>query len=101
MHLFICAILSGICCGCGNELVSNLSNIYNFYMDFINDMKNNRHKKVTFEDKFYRFFCRGKINHEKTWAKDKRTNSKLCRTRSKRELEKEIEDALDEDSEKI
>ena len=68
-------------------------------MDFINGMKNNRHKKVTFEDKFYRFFCCGKVNHEKNWAKDKHINRKLCRTRSKRELEKEIEDALYEDSE--
>lgn len=99
--MFICAILSGICCGYGNGLVGNLSNINNIYMDFINGMKNNRHKKVTFEDKFYRFFCCGKVNHEKNWAKDKRINRKLCRTRNKRELEKEIEDALDEDSEEI
>ena len=68
-------------------------------MDFVNGMKNNRHKKLTFEDKFYRFYCCGKENHNKNWSKDKHINRKLCRTRNKRELEKEIEDALDGDSE--
>ena len=50
------------------------------------------HRKLTFEDRFYRKYCCGKINHSSNWAKDKRLNRKLYRLRLKRLLRREIEE---------
>lgn len=44
-------------------------------------MKSNIHKKMTFEDKFYRNYCCGKINHNSSWSKEKRITRKLFRTK--------------------
>jgi hypothetical protein len=54
------------------------------------------HRKVTFEDRFYRKWCKGKRNHNSSWAKDKRRNSRIFRARDKEELEKEIEEAYED-----
>ena len=48
------------------------------------------HRKLTFEDRFYRHWCCGKINHNSAWSKDKRRNRKLYRLRLKEELRQEL-----------
>lgn len=55
-------------------------------------------KKATFEDRFYRKYCCGKINHNNGWAKDKWRNRKAYRRFLKEELDKEIEE-IQEDEE--
>ena len=46
-------------------------------------MKNNIHKKVTFEDKFDRRFACWVHNHSKNWAKEKRRVRKSYRIKLK------------------
>ena len=55
-------------------------------------MKSNIHKKMTFEDRFYRNYCCGKQNHNSGWSKDKHRNRKLFRLKEKEELRKELEE---------
>lgn len=43
-------------------------------------------KKASFEDRFYRNHCCGKINHPENWAKDKKLNRKHTRNYLKQEL---------------
>jgi hypothetical protein len=42
-------------------------------------MKGNIFKKATYEDRFYRNWCTGKVNHPQNWAKDKKRNRKNFR----------------------
>lgn len=53
-------------------------------------MKNNSHKKRTFEDRFIKRWCCSAINHPEGWAWWKRRNRKQNRIKLKKEL-KEIE----------
>ena len=62
-------------------------------MDYVFDwrkkMKNNIHKKETFEDKFDRKYACWVRNCRKAWMFWKRRNNKLFRLKKKRELENE------------
>lgn len=53
-------------------------------------MKNNSHKKRTFEDRFIKHWCCSATNHPEGWAWWKRRNRKQNRIKLKKEL-KEIE----------
>lgn len=55
-------------------------------------MQRGMYKKATYEDKFYRYYCCGKENHNSSWANDKRRNRKLFRTLLKRLLRKELKE---------
>lgn len=59
-------------------------------------------KKASFEDRFYRNYCCGKINHPEGWAKDKKLNRKHTRNYLKQELRdmelnSELEEGAEED----
>lgn len=49
-------------------------------------MDRNIYRKASFEDRFYRNYCCGKINHSENWAKDKKLNRKHTRNYLKQEL---------------
>jgi hypothetical protein len=50
------------------------------------------HRKATFEDRFYRHWCCGKVNHPENWSKDKHMNRKALRRWLKNEQRKEERD---------
>lgn len=50
------------------------------------------HRKATFEDRFYRNWCCGKVNHPENWSKDKHMNRKALRRWLKNEQRKEERD---------
>ena len=55
------------------------------------------HRKASFEDRFYRKYCCGKINHPHGWHKDKIFCRRELRRFLKDELEKEINEESEED----
>ena len=55
------------------------------------------HRKATYEDRFQRKYCCGKINHPHGWHKDKILCRKGLRRFLKDELEKEINEEREED----
>ena len=57
------------------------------------------HRKASFEDRFYRNYCCGKINHPHEWHKDKIRCRKLLRRFLKGELENELEEICESDTE--
>ena len=50
------------------------------------------HRKATYEDRFYRKYCCGKINHPHGWHKDKIN----CRKGLRRFLKAELEEMIEE-----
>ena len=50
------------------------------------------HRKASYEDRFYRKYCCGKINHPHGWYKDKINCRKTLRRFLKGELENELEE---------
>ena len=54
-------------------------------------MKGNIFKKATYEDRFYRNWCCGKINHPQHWAKDKKRNRKSFRRWLNEQLRRNID----------
>ena len=50
------------------------------------------HRKATYEDRFYRKYCCGKINHPSGWNKDKHIGRKGLRRFLKKDLEERIEE---------
>ena len=50
------------------------------------------HRKASYEDRFYRKYCCGKINHPHGWHKDKINCRRTLRRFLKGELENELEE---------
>ena len=57
------------------------------------------HRKASFEDRFYRKYCCGKENHPSGWKKDKIFGRKKFRRFLKGELENELEEVCESDTE--
>lgn len=51
-----------------------------------------KHKKISFLDRFYKKYCCGAKNHPSSWKRDKHKASKSVRQRLKNDLKAESED---------